>query len=184
LADRTLPPCSFALAAGASFVARTVDRNIAHMEEVLKRASAHKGAAFVEILQNCNVYNDKAWNVLYDRESKIMSELRVEHGKPLLFGPVDDRRALVLEGVRPKVVRAAEVPADSIWVHDESDAATALILAHLWAPDYPIPVGVLSRKEETTYEEILVHQEQQAISDRGPGDIAKLLVSGETWKIG
>jgi 2-oxoglutarate ferredoxin oxidoreductase subunit beta len=161
-----------------------VDRNIAHMEETLKRAAAHKGAAFVEILQNCNVYNDKAWNVLYDRESKIMSELRVEHGKPLLFGPADERRALVLEGVRPKVVRARDVAPDKIWVHDETDTATALILAQLWAPEYPIPVGVLARREETTYEQILLHQEQQAISERGPGDVAKLLMSGETWKIG
>ena len=182
-ADRPLSPCSFALAAGASFVARTVDRNIAHMEEVLKRASAHKGAAFVEILQNCNVYNDKAWNVLYDRESKILSELRLEHGKPLIFGPVDDRRALVLEGVRPKVVRVQDADPAQVWVHDETDAATALILAHLWAPDYPIPIGVLAKKEETTYEEILIQQEQAAISERGPGDIAKLLVSGETWSI-
>ncbi len=76
-ADRPLSPCAFALAAGATFVARTVDRNIAHMEETLKRASAHKGAAFVEILQNCNVYNDMAWGVLYDRESKVMHELRL-----------------------------------------------------------------------------------------------------------
>jgi 2-oxoglutarate ferredoxin oxidoreductase subunit beta len=153
------------------------------MEETLKRASAHKGAAFVEILQNCNVYNDKAWNVLYDRESKIMSELRVEHGKPLVFGPVDDRRALVLDGVRPKVVRTKDVDQGHVWVHDETDAATALILAQLWAPEYPIPIGVLAKKEETTYEEILVNQEQTAISERGPGDIAKLLVSGETWSI-
>jgi 2-oxoglutarate ferredoxin oxidoreductase subunit beta len=183
-ADRPVSPCSFALAAGATFVARTVDRNIAHMEDTLKRAAAHKGAAFVEILQNCNVYNDKAWNVLYDRESKIMAELRLEHGKPLLFGPVDDRRALVLEGVRPKVVRAADVPPDQVWVHDETDTATALVLAQLWAPEYPIPVGVLARKEATTYEQILMQQEQKAISERGSGDVAKLLMSGDTWKIG
>ena len=130
-------------------MARTVDRNIAHMEETLKRASAHKGAAFVEILQNCNVYNDMAWKVLYDKESKVMAELRLEHGKPLLFGPADDRRALVLEGVRPKVVRAADVPADRVWVHDETDTATALVLAQLFAPDYPIPLGVLAASEET-----------------------------------
>jgi 2-oxoglutarate ferredoxin oxidoreductase subunit beta len=182
-ADRPLSPCSFALAAGASFVARTVDRNIAHMEETLRRASAHKGAAFVEILQNCNVYNDKTWNVLYDKESKVLSELRVEHGKPLLFGPADDRRAIVLEGVKPKVVRAADVSPERVLVHDETDTTTALILAQLWAPEYPIPVGVLARRDETTYEEILINQEQQAISDRGPGDIAKLLTSGETWTI-
>jgi 2-oxoglutarate ferredoxin oxidoreductase subunit beta len=184
-ADRPLSPCSFALAAGATYVARTVDRNIAHMEETLRSASAHKGAAFVEILQNCNVYNDLAWNVLYDKESKILHECRLEHGKPVTFGPPDDRRGLVLEGVKPKVVKVKDVPESTLWVHDSSDRATAMLLAQLWAPDYPIPLGtLLSIEGETTYEEILVQQEQKAISDRGPGDIAKLLMAGETWKIG
>jgi 2-oxoglutarate ferredoxin oxidoreductase subunit beta len=155
------------------------------MEETLKRAAAHQGAAFVEILQNCNVYNDLAWNVLYDRESKVLHELRLEHGKPLLFGPPDDRRGLVLDGVKPKVVRAKDVPESALWVHDETDGATALVLAQLWTPDFPIPLGVLlNRSGDTTYEQIVIQQEQKAVSERGPGDIAKLLVSGETWKIG
>jgi 2-oxoglutarate ferredoxin oxidoreductase subunit beta len=183
--DRPVSPCSFALAAGATFVARTLDRNIAHMEATLKRASNHKGAAFVEILQNCNVYNDLAWNALYDREQKIQYELKLEHGKPLLFGPVDDKRGLVLEGVKPKVVKVKDVPEQALWVHDETDRGTALILAHLWAPEYPIPLGVLAATTgEHTYEDIVFQQEQRAISERGPGDIAKLLMSGETWKIG
>src|ERR1700716_741055 len=80
-ADRPLSPCVFALAAGAPYRARTLDRSIGHMEETLRRAAAHKGAAFVEILQNCNVYNDLAWNVLYDRESKALHELRLQHGQ-------------------------------------------------------------------------------------------------------
>ena len=184
-ADRPLSPCSFALAAGATFVARTVDRNIAHMEETLKRASRHKGAAFVEILQNCNVYNDLAWNALYDKESKILHECRLEHGRPIMFGPPDDRRGLVLDGVKPKVVKVKDVPESALWVHDASDRATAMLLAQLWAPEYPIPLGTLLNQDgETTYEEILLQQEQKAISDRGPGDIAKLLMAGETWKIG
>ena len=184
-ADRPLSPCSFALAAGATYVARTVDRNIGHMEETLRSASAHKGAAFVEILQNCNVYNDLAWNVLYDKESKILHECRLEHGKPITFGPPDDRRGLVLEGVKPKVVKVKDVPESALWVHDSSDRATAMLLARLWAPDYPVPLGTLLNQEgETTYEEILLQQEQKAISDRGPGDVAKLLMAGETWKIG
>jgi len=182
-ADRPVNPLAFALGCGATFVARTVDRNIPHMDEMLKRAAKHRGTGFIEILQNCNVYNDLAWNVIYDRESKVQHELRLEPGKPLLFGPPDDRRALVLEGVRPKVVRAADVPADRVWVHDETDSATALVLAQLFAPEYPIPLGVLASKQETTYEEILIHQEEEAISKRGAGDIAKLLHSGETWKI-
>jgi len=184
-ADRPISPCVFALAAGATFVARIVDRNIAHMEETLKLASAHKGAAFVEILQNCNVYNDLAWNVVYDKDSKALYECRLEHGEPVTFGPADDRRGLVLEGLKPKVVKVKDVAEGALWVHDAGDRATAMLLAQLWAPEYPVPVGVLLNLEgETTYEEIVVQQEQKAISERGPGDVAKLLTSGETWKIG
>ena len=102
-ADRPINPCAFALGVGATFVARTVDRNIAHMEETLKKAAAHRGAAFVEILQNCNIYNDMAWGILYDRESKIEHELRVEHGKPLVFGPAHARKGLVLDGLKAHV---------------------------------------------------------------------------------
>ncbi len=183
-AERPVSPCSFALAVGATFVARTVDRNIAHMEEMLRRAARHRGAAFVEILQNCNVYNDLAWNVLYDRESKLVHELRLEHGKPLLFGPPDDRRGLVLDGVKPRVVRVKDVPDSALWVHDEHDRAAGLVLAQLWAPDHPIPVGVMVDDESVAvYEEVVVAQEQKAIADRGPGDIAALLRSGETWTI-
>jgi 2-oxoglutarate ferredoxin oxidoreductase subunit beta len=184
-ADRPVSPCVFALAAGATYVARTVDRSIGHMEETLRRAAAHKGAAFVEILQNCNVYNDLAWNVLYDKESKVQFELRLEHGKPITWGPADDRRGLVLDRLKPKVVKVADVAESALWVHDETDRSTATLLAQLWAPEYPIPLGtLLNEPGGATYEEIVVQQEQKAISDRGPGDIAKLLVSGETWKIG
>ena len=132
-------------AAGATFVARTVDRNIAHMEETLKRAAAHKGTAFVEILQNCNVYNDMAWNVLYDKESKVEHELRLEHGKPLLFGPPDDRKALVLDGVqaqgrrRRRTCRRARSGSTT-----RPTRQRALVLAELFAPDFPVPLGVLA----------------------------------------
>jgi 2-oxoglutarate ferredoxin oxidoreductase subunit beta len=183
-ADRPVHPCSFALGVGATFVARTVDRNVAHMEETLKKAAAHEGAAFVEILQNCNIYNDLAWNVVYDRESKVLHELRVEHGKPLVFGPPDDRRGLVLEGVTPRVVRVEEVSEKALWVHDVHDAGAALVLASLESPEFPIPVGVLAQVDAPRYEETILAQEQHAIAERGPGEIGKLLVSGDTWKIG
>ena len=182
-ADRPVNPLAFALGCGATFVARTVDRNIPHMDEMLKRAAAHKGTAFLEILQNCNVYNDLAWNVIYDRESKVQHELRLENGKPLLFGPPDDRRAVIMQGVTPKVVRAKDVPESSLWVHDEKNLNAAKLIADLFAPDFPIPVGVLSAVDAPVYEDLMLEQEQKAISDRGPGDIAKLLTSGDTWKI-
>src|SRR5438309_5727569 len=157
-ADRPVNPLSFALGCGATFVARTVDRNIPHMDEMLKRAAAHKGTGFVEILQNCNVYNDLAWNVIYDRESKVQHELRLEHGKPLLFGPPDDRRALIMEGVTPRVVRAKDVPESALWVHDEKNVNAAKLLADLFAPDFPIPVGVLTAVDAPVYEDLMLEQ--------------------------
>ncbi|MGH8650427.1 MAG: 2-oxoacid:ferredoxin oxidoreductase subunit beta, partial [Burkholderiales bacterium] len=180
-ADRPLSPCAFALAAGATFVARTVDRNIAHMEETLKRAAAHRGTAFVEILQNCNIYNDMAWGILYDRESKVEHELRVEHGKPLLFGPAAARKGLVLDGVKARVVMASEVPVERLWVHDQTDIASAMVLASLATPQFPIPVGVLAQVEAPIYEDLIAEQEKRAVAERGPGDIARLLTSGDTW---
>ena len=183
-ADRPVNPLSFALGCGATFVARTVDRNIPHMEEMLRRAAAHKGTGFLEILQNCNVYNDLAWKALYDKESKLQYELRLEHGKPLLFGPPQDRKALVMEGLSPKVVAAKDVAEGALWIHDEKNLNAAKIVADLFAPDFPIPIGVVSDVEGPVYEDLILDQEQRAISERGPGDIARLLTSGDTWKIG
>jgi len=183
-ADRPVNPLTFALGVGATFVARTVDRNVAHMEEIVKRAAHHKGAAFVEILQNCNVYNDLAWNAVYDRELKAMHELRVQDGKPLLFGPIDDRRGLVLEGSKPKVVRVKDVAEGALWVYDETDPWAAQALALLTSdPEFPIPVGVLLNVEAPVYEEVLIDQEKKAVADGGVGDVAALLTSGDTWRI-
>jgi 2-oxoglutarate ferredoxin oxidoreductase subunit beta len=182
-ADRPVNPLAFALGSGATFVGRTVDRDIRHMEEMLKRAAAHKGTGFLEILQNCNVYNDLAWNVMYDKESKAKHELRLEHGKPLLFGPADDRKAVVMKGFTPTVVKASDVPERELWVHDEKSVNAAKLIADLFFPDFPVPVGTLLDIEAPVYEDTMVAQEQRAISDRGPGDIAKLLTSGDTWRI-
>jgi len=95
----------------------------------LKRAAKHRGTGFIEILQNCNVYNDLAWNVIYDRESKVQHELRLEHGKPLLSGPPDDRRALIMEGRDSEGVRAKDVPESTLWIHDETNVNAAKLLA-------------------------------------------------------
>jgi 2-oxoglutarate/2-oxoacid ferredoxin oxidoreductase subunit beta len=182
-ADRPINPLAFALGCGATFVARTVDRNIPHMEAMLKRAASHHGTSLLEILQNCIVYNDLAWNVVYEKESKLLHELRLEHGKPLLFGAPDDRKALIMDGVVPKVVRARDVQESALWIHDETNVNAAKLLADLTPPDFPMPIGVLSAIEAPVYEDVVLDQEKHAISDRGPGDIAKLLTSGDTWRI-
>jgi 2-oxoglutarate ferredoxin oxidoreductase subunit beta len=121
---------------------------------------------------------------MYDKESKLRYELRLEHGKPLLFGPPDARKAVVMDGVIPKVVDAASAPERALWIHDERNVNAAKLLADLFAPDFPVPIGVLQAVEAPIYEDVMLQQEQHAISDRGPGSIAKLLTSGDTWKIG
>ena len=183
--DRPVSPCAFALGAGATFVARTLDRNIAHMEEVLRRASNHKGAAFVEILQNCNVYNDLAWNALYDRESKILYELRLEHGKPLIFGK-DRDKGIRLSGTVPEVVQLGNgVTEAELLVHDEKrpDPAVAHILARMEYPEFPVPLGVLRAVERPTYDDLMREQIEQAIAQQGEGDLAALLAEGDTWTV-
>jgi 2-oxoglutarate/2-oxoacid ferredoxin oxidoreductase subunit beta len=183
-ADRPLNPCQFALASGATFVARTVDRSIPHMDATLRRAAAHKGAAFVEILQNCNVFNDLAWNVLYDKEMKTQFELKLEHGKPLVFGPPADQSGFILDGLTPRVVKLKDTAPEKLWVHDEKNPRAGMLLSQLFAPEYPIPLGVLNVQEgQRTYEEVVIAQEEAAIKEKGPGDIGKLLNSGETWTV-
>jgi 2-oxoglutarate ferredoxin oxidoreductase subunit beta len=181
--DRPVNPLAFALGCGATFVARTVDRDVKHMEEMLRRAAQHKGTAFLEILQNCNVYNDLVWNAMYEKESKLQHELRLVHGQPLLFGPPTARKALVMDGITPRVVPADSVSPERIWVHDESSVNGARLLADLWLPDFPIPTGVFTANEAPIYEDLLLQQETQAIQERGRGDVAKLLASGDTWTI-
>ena len=183
-ADRPVNPLSFALGCGATFVgAHGRPEHPAHGRDAEARGRATGARRFIEILQNCNVYNDLAWNVVYDKESKVQHELRLEHGKPLLFGPPDDRRAVIMDGVTPKVVRAKDVPESALWVHDETNVNAAKLIADLFAPDFPVPVGVLAAVDAPVYEDLILQQEQKAISERGPGDIAKLLTSGDTWKI-
>ncbi len=181
--DRPISPCQFALTAGATFVARTVDRSVAHMDQVLRRAAAHKGAAFVEILQNCNVFNDLAWNALYDKEEKLKYEMKIEHGKPLVFGPAGDQSAVVLDGLTPKIVKLKDTSPDKLWVHDEKNRHAAMMIGQLFAPDFPIPLGVLSSQDDVpTFEDRSGAQEEAALK-KGAGSVDALLRSGETWTV-
>jgi 2-oxoglutarate ferredoxin oxidoreductase subunit beta len=107
----------------------------------------------------------------------------VEHGKPLVFGAAHARKGLVLDGLKARVVGVDEVPAERLWVHDQNDIGSALVLASLASPQFPVPVGVLAQVEAPIYEDLIADQEKRAVSERGPGDIARLLTSGDTWTI-
>jgi len=178
-------PVALAFAAGATFVARTMDRDLAHLRSVLSRAALHRGAAFVEIYQNCPVFNDGAFFAYTEKESKPENALFVEHGQPLLFG-VQRQKALVLEGTVPKVVTLSEEIPPEVWVHDETDPRKAAILTQLMdAPGtgFPRPFGVIyANPDRPTYEELL-SEKHQRLSQEHPTDLEALLRGKNYWSV-
>jgi 2-oxoglutarate ferredoxin oxidoreductase subunit beta len=186
--DYPVDPIAFALGAGATFVARTVDVDAASLQDVLRRAHQHKGAAFVEILQNCPVYNDGEWEKIEDKKTRVEAGLPLEHGKPLVFGPKGHRRGIRIEHGVPTMIelRDDEDPVTAgVTVHDEKheSPAYAFALATLAPPVFPIPVGVLRAVERPSYERLLAAQIATAVQQRGAGDLGKLLASADTWTV-
>ncbi len=186
--DHPLDPIQFALGAGATFVARTVDVDAAHSQEMLQRAHDHKGTAFVEILQNCPVYNDNEWLEIEDRKTRVEAGLVLEHGKPLVWGPKGGKRGIkIADGVASIVTLADgdDPVAKGVAVHNEkhASAAYAFALASLTRPEFPMPLGVMRAVEKTTYEDMLDAQVTGALDKSGPGDLQKLLMSADTWTV-
>jgi 2-oxoglutarate ferredoxin oxidoreductase subunit beta len=185
--DHPIDPIAFALGAGATFVARAIDVDGPRLQQILHRAHAHKGTAFVEILQNCPVFNDKEWSELADRATRLEAALILEDGKPLVFG-ADGARGIRIENGVPSVVELAlgEDPLSAgVAVHrsDHRSPSYAFALASLARPRFPIPIGVIRAVEQPTYEAVLQDQIDAAIATRGAGDLAALLHSGDTWTV-
>ena len=186
--DHPVDPIAFALGAGATFVARTVDVYASHMQEVLRRAYAHPGTAFIEILQNCPVYNDDEWIEVEDRKKRVEASLVLEDGQPLVWGPDTQRRGVRIQDGVPSVLQLEpdDDPVEKgVAVHRDryQTPAYAFVLASLERPDFPIPLGVFRAVEAATYEAMLAQQVDDAIASRGPGDVASLLHAGDTWTI-
>jgi 2-oxoglutarate ferredoxin oxidoreductase subunit beta len=186
--DHPIDPLAFALGAGATFVARTVDVDAAGLQEVLRRAHAHRGTAFVEILQNCPVYNDGEWQAVEDKRTRVEAGLPLEHGKPLVFGAKGQRRGIRFEHGVPHLLSLADDAdpiAAGVTVHDEGveRPAYAFALASLTPPDFPIPLGVLRAVARPSYERLLDEQIATAVQQKGAGDLRALLQSGDTWTV-
>jgi 2-oxoglutarate ferredoxin oxidoreductase subunit beta len=182
--DAPFNPVQLALGAGASFVARTSDADTAHMSKVLERVAAHKGAAFVEILQNCNVFNDEAFDSFYAkgvREEKMVS---IENGKPLLYAK--GTKGLSIVDGEPQVVDLAAGGSieDVMTWNEQADASAAFALASCVAPSMPEPVGVFRAVERPLHHELEAAQRDAVRKKLGTGDLAKLLSHGDTWTIG
>ena len=183
--DTPIMPLTVALAAEASFVARSVDTHTEHLQATLERAGYHKGSAFVEVLQNCNIFNDGAWRDFTDREVREDRTLMLEDGKPMIFGKERDK-GIRLRGLHPEVVSLGDgVSEDDLLVHEEhaEDPYLALMLSRMWWPEFPVPVGVLRAVTRPTHDELLTGQIDSAVASRGEGDLARVLKSGETWTV-
>jgi 2-oxoglutarate ferredoxin oxidoreductase subunit beta len=183
--DSPLNPLSVAIGCEATFVARAVDVNIKHLTEVLKRAGEHKGTAFVEVYQNCNVFNDGAWDYATSRETKADTIVELEHGKPLIFGKNRDK-GIRLIGTQPEIVPLGiGIKEDDLLFHDERapEPTLAYLLSRMRYPDFPEPIGVLRAVERPRYEVEVTRQITEARGKRGEGDLNKLFNSGETWTV-
>ncbi|REJ85003.1 MAG: 2-oxoacid:ferredoxin oxidoreductase subunit beta [Bacteroidetes bacterium] len=186
--DYPFNPVALCLGASATFVARSMDRDPKHLQAILKRANEHKGASFVEIYQNCNVFNDGAFEVFTEKSSKKNETLFMEHGKPLVFGENADK-GIRLDGFTPVVVQIGNgVSANDLWIHDEKDRMKAGILSRFFdnpsKPDHlPRPFGVFYVEDRFCYEDKMQVQIDEMKAKRGEGDLDALLRGKETWTV-
>jgi 2-oxoglutarate ferredoxin oxidoreductase subunit beta len=182
--DYPIRPLSIAIASEATFVARSIDMDVKHLEYVLERAAKHVGTAFVEIYQNCNIFNDGAFEYATDKNTKSDTTIYLEHGKPLVFGKEQDK-GIRLHGMNPEVVSLKEVGRDDLLIHDEKavEPSLAFLLSRMRYPDFPEPVGVFRDIEHDRYVTLVRKQIEQAKASKGEGDLAKLIEGGETWTV-
>ncbi|MFO0571809.1 MAG: hypothetical protein U0263_39665, partial [Polyangiaceae bacterium] len=169
----------------ATFVARSIDTDAKHMNETLLRAAKHTGTSFVEIYQNCVVFNDAAFDSFTAKENKEEHQLRVEHGKPLVFGAQKnkglriDARTL---GLEIATIGENGVTEKDILIHDETNATIAMMLARMPYPQFPVAVGVLYNVTRPTYDDT-VHAQVDTAKAKTKADLQKLLASGNTWTV-
>src|SRR5712671_7302857 len=180
--DYPFNPITLALGASATFVCRTIDVEQKHLGDTLKRAHAHRGSSFMEILQNCNIFNDGAFNEVSDKQIKADYQLVLEHGKPLVFGKNRDM-GIRMNGMRPEAVQlGAGVTENDLVVHDETNLSLAFMLGNFEAP-LPTPVGVFYAVARPTYDGAVNQQLEEAKSKQGQGDLKTLLERGDTWTV-
>jgi 2-oxoglutarate ferredoxin oxidoreductase subunit beta len=182
--DQPINPISLALASEATFVARSVDIYAKHLMEILKLAAAHKGSCFIEIYQNCNIFNDLAFEKFTDREVREDWNVALEHGKPLVFGK-NKEKGVRLNGLKPEVVTLGKdgITEKDLIVHDEHNTSLAYLLSRLNYPAFPEPIGVFRNDKLPTLEERVENQIAEVKKKKGEGDLRKLLFAGDMWEV-
>ncbi|HZG94463.1 MAG TPA: 2-oxoacid:ferredoxin oxidoreductase subunit beta [Mycobacteriales bacterium] len=183
--DHPFNPVSLALGAEATFVARSLDVDRPHLTDVLRRAYEHKGTAFVEIYQNCNIFNDGAFDLVTSRDSKGDYQIRLEHGKPIRFGNDGERGVIMSREGHCEVVDVADVGEDRLLIHDEyADSPTlAFALSRLaQGPSQATPIGIFRDVTRSSYVEEVTRQLEDA-QTKGRGDLSKLLAGADSWRV-
>lgn len=191
--DHPFNPTALSLGADGTFVARTMDRDPRHLQAMLKRANDHKGTSMLEIYQNCIVFNDGAFELFTDKQTRPKEAIYLEDGEPLIFGE-EDTKGIRLDGLKPEVVSLddSNFTKDDLWIHDEKDSTKAHLLSRFFDdPDpadeiqqhMPRPFGVLFATERPCYDEGVNHQVEEAYNRKGEGDLDELLSGPETWEI-
>jgi 2-oxoglutarate ferredoxin oxidoreductase subunit beta len=185
--DHPFNPSAFALGADGTFVARSMDRDPKHLQAMLKRSHEHSGTSFLEIYQNCNIFNDGVFFSYTEKDVKKKNTLFVEHGKPMIFGG-EDELGIRLDGTVPEVVSLSDGYApDDLWIHDERDQIKANILIRMEAiypeRNFPRPFGVFYVGQRPNYENLLEAQIKQSMERQGAGDLDALIAGRETWTI-
>ena len=184
--DYPVNPLSLAIASESTFVARSIDIDVKHLGSVVEAAAKHRGISFIEVYQNCNIFNDGAFDSFAERTVRPERVLYLEHGKPMVFGK-NREKGIRMNGALPEVVTIGEngVTENDLLVHDIylKDPSVAFMLARMEQPDFPQPVGIFRAVERPTYEEMMEDQIEAAIAKFGPGSLEKLINSGDTWVV-
>jgi len=184
--DYPLNPLSLAIASEATFVARSIDIDVKHLGVMVEAAARHKGVSFLEVYQNCNIFNDGAFDYFAERSVRSDKVLYLEHGKPMIFGK-DRNKGIRMNGALPEVVTIGEngVTEADLLVHDINlaDPSVAFMLARMEQPEFPQPVGIFRTVDRPSYDQLLVEQIDSAIAKSGPGSLDKLINAGDMWTV-
>ena len=182
--DHPFNPPSLALGAQGTFVARAIDTEQKHLAEVLKMAHEHKGTSFIEIYQNCNIFNDGAFSELTNKESKIDTQLVLENSKPMTFGE-NNNKGIILDGSKLKVVQInGKYSIDDILIHNQNNKNLGMLLSEMtYDSNLPTPIGIIYQEQKETYNSLMEKQILEAKSKNPQTSIDKLLHSGNTWEV-
>lgn len=181
-ADLPFNPLALVLGANATFVARTMDRDPKHQQEIYKRAYYHKGSSFVEIYQNCNVFNDGAFEVMTEKGSKALHTLFLEQGKPLVFN--EGKNGIRLNGFSPEIVEISDGHTEGLWVHDENDPMKAYLLSRFSDnANLPRPFGVIYSHDCETFDEVINQQINERKIEDKKAAFNQLLRNSNTWEV-